>query len=169
MSDLTERKYNLSPSEKFRDFPTTAGQPYSYREMPAFRLGRNVRENIKALRAAMGSATRELSRADLAKLITDELPTRPVSDSTIRWWERGKGQPEYHVAAVMARFAGVSFEQFCLGTGESEADEAPNPALDRGLTDEEALKALERSERDTRERAARETAAANRKGRRRRL
>ena len=157
MSVWTERKYNLTPLHK----------PYKYSEMPAFRLGRNVRENIKALRSALGSATRELSRDDLARLINDELPQRSLTGSTVRWWEKGRGQPEYRVAAVMARLAGCSFEQFCLGTGEPVPNEAPADESDRGLSDEEAARAIAADERGTRQQAPPRKAAGARKRHRR--
>jgi phosphoribosylanthranilate isomerase len=78
-------------------------------------LRENAHENVKALREAMGSATRALSTADLAALITKEHPDRNVSASTVQRWELDV-EPDFESVAIMARMAKVTFEQFARGT-----------------------------------------------------
>lgn len=87
--------------------------------MPTFQLGRTLIENIVALRKALGSATRALSRADLALILTERHPAnRSISESAVRWWEQGQGEPDVLTIHVMAQLAGVPFERFALGAEE---------------------------------------------------
>lgn len=109
MSILTKRKDILFP----------ANNPD---RMPTFRLGADLAQNIEALRVALGSATRRLSRDDLAEMISERLPHVTVSGSAIRWWESRKGEPGVRVIAVMAELAGVSFERFALGARDDDED-----------------------------------------------
>lgn len=101
--------------------------------MPSFRLGTSVAQNVANLRVALGSATRALSRDDLAKLITEQHPTRVLSGSSVERWEKDGVEPDYESAAIMARLAGVPFEAFALGDTsgrpETHYDVADNPSI----------------------------------------
>lgn len=90
--------------------------PRNNESMPSFRLGWDLFENIEQLRVALGSATRPLSRRDLALMLSERHPEkRQISESAVRWWGQRKGEPDVLTIDVMAELAGVSFEQFALG------------------------------------------------------
>lgn len=82
--------------------------------MPSFRLRENVFENVLELRHALGSATRALSRDDLASMIAERHRARAPNGSSVQRWEEGR-EPDYESARIMADLAGVSFEDFCFG------------------------------------------------------
>jgi transcriptional regulator with XRE-family HTH domain len=101
--------------------------------MPAFVLGPDVHANVHALRVALGSITRELSTAELAKMIADRHPGgRAVSSTVIQRWEKGGVEPDIHSIRLMAELAGVAYEQFALGTGtrNTERPAVPPPVED---------------------------------------
>ena len=76
---------------------------------------------IEALRKQLGSATRDLSRGDLVRLVNGELSVKDqVTESSMRRWETENVEPPYAAAAVMARLAGVSYEMFTLGREAGE-------------------------------------------------
>ncbi len=89
------------------------------RRMPEFRLSRNVHENVRELRIALGSVYHELSLADLGKLVTEQHPTRSVSASTVQRWEKDV-EPDYDSVTIMAMLAGCTFEEFAKGNPEAE-------------------------------------------------
>lgn len=82
--------------------------------MPAFALGPSVHDNVKALRKALGSVVDELSQAKLAALVQSAHPERKVSASQVQRWEADV-EPDYLSVVIMARLAGVTFEEFALG------------------------------------------------------
>ena|SRR5690242_11261431 len=79
---------------------------------------------IVGLREKLGSATRPLSRADLARLVNAQLPeTDWISESGVVRYEKGT-EPPYLAAKVMAAMAGMSMDEFMLGTaGGTESAE----------------------------------------------
>src|SRR5687767_12269632 len=83
--------------------------------MPNFQLAESVAGNVRALRKALGSAVRELSREDLGQIISAEHPDRrPINSTTVGRWESGKSEPDLHSLRIMARLAGVGLEQFAF-------------------------------------------------------
>lgn len=95
--------------------------------MPNFQLGKDIHENVRALRVALGSVTKELSRDDLAKLIRDEHPEgRTLNGTTVQRWEADV-DPDLQSLRIMAKLAGVSFEQFALGVTADDALPTSNP------------------------------------------
>lgn len=88
-----------------------------------FTLRATVHENIVELRRALGSVTRPLSRADLAKVLNDQDPARQRNYSTIERWENAGIEPDYRSTKLMADLAGVSFEDFALGVPEVRQSE----------------------------------------------
>ena len=81
--------------------------------MPKFRLGQTVGENVEALRKALGSVTKELSRDDLAALVSERHPgNRTLNASTIRRWEKGETEPDLASLGILAELAGVPIDQF---------------------------------------------------------
>lgn len=101
--------------------------------MPTFELGDDVASNVKALRRALGSAVRELSREDLAGMISAEHPERrQLNATTIGRWEGKESEPDLHSVRIMAKLAGVSLDQFAFGSGTGHvrrvAEPEPSPA-----------------------------------------
>lgn len=126
--------------------------------MPKFRLQATIQENVKELRRALGSITDELSRAKLAEIIKDRHPlNRPVNGTTVERWE-GSGEPDIWSTKIMAQLAGVSYEEFALGT--TQLDDAIESA--RQLTDEQ----VQRAERQEAEIRARQRSRATKRQRR---
>lgn len=66
------------------------------------------------LREQLGSETRDLSRGDLAKLLTKRLKRSPaIADTTVMKWESGTTNgPDPWVLIELAKLAGVPVEQF---------------------------------------------------------
>jgi transcriptional regulator with XRE-family HTH domain len=95
--------------------------------MPSFRLADTIGLNIVALRHALGSVRRELSRDGLAELLSEGHPTRRLGGSTIARWERGDTEPDLHSLRVMAALAGVTPGQFAYGPG---GDRMPSPEVE---------------------------------------
>jgi hypothetical protein len=92
------------------------GEPTNFdRKAREFELGRDVHENVRNLRRALGSVAAELSAARLAGLVGSAHPTRRVSPSQVQRWEVDV-EPDYLSTIIMAHYAGVSFEQFALGS-----------------------------------------------------
>jgi hypothetical protein len=87
---------------------------------PGFTLGGNVTDNVRALRVALGSVSKELSMADLAALINQRHKDRQMSATTVMRWEGGV-EPDIESIAIMAQLAGVTFEQFARGDPEKRA------------------------------------------------
>jgi hypothetical protein len=98
--------------------------------VPSFELQSDVASNVFALRRALGSVTKELSRADLARLIGERHPGRTPNATTVERWEKKRVEPDYHSTRIMAELAGVAFELFALGNAPS-ADRA---ALERAVS-----------------------------------
>ena len=97
--------------------------------MPEFVLYRDVHENVRSLRVALGSVARELSRDDLADLIRKRHPKeRAVGKSSIERWE-DDSEPDIHSIAIMADLAKVSFEAFAKGDPEASAPPWVRPAV----------------------------------------
>lgn len=109
--------------------------------MPTFRLRSSLAENIAALREALGSAKRALSRDDLAEMIRDVDASLDVTGSGIRWWEQRRGEPGVRVIQVMAQLAGVPFERFALGADAASATAYDEPELPNGAQFERGQKA----------------------------
>jgi hypothetical protein len=78
-----------------------------------------VNENVVELRRYLGSAVRELSLAGLARVL-NERDSRQRSASAIQRWEDG-AEPDLGSIAIMSELAGVTFEEFALGTGAPQA------------------------------------------------
>lgn len=95
--------------------------------MPQFVLGRNVHENVRQLRVALGSITRPLGVIDLARVLSDRHPERSISMSTVQRWEAGT-EPDLLSIRVMADLAGVTFEQFAFGDPNAKAPTWSPPA-----------------------------------------
>lgn len=95
--------------------------------MADFRLRESVHANIAELRRALGSVTRPLSRADLAKVLNDQDPARQRNYSTIERWENAGVEPDFRSTKIMADMAGVSFEDFALGVPEVRQSEGGDP------------------------------------------
>lgn len=107
--------------------------------MPAFELGRDVHENVGRLRVALGSIAKALSFAELGRVITERHPKgRSVSPSQVQRWETDV-QPDLESIEIMAQLAGVTFEEFALGTRE-KARTAPASAFKRASSQEEEAK-----------------------------
>lgn len=103
--------------------------------MPQFELQGSVSENVRALRKAQGSATRRLSRDDLAALIAAKhTKDRAPNGTTVQRWEEGV-EPDYESSRIMAVMAGVTFEQFTLGDPAKRGAVQPpdSPASKTGL------------------------------------
>lgn len=106
--------------------------------LPNFLLAGTVAENVRALRKALGSAVRELSREDLAAMVADQHPKgRQVNQSTVKRWELAGVEPDLWSTAIMARMAGVTMEQFAatiLGSGtiHDQTREQPNARVSSG-------------------------------------
>lgn len=93
--------------------------------MTNFVLGANVHENVTALRRALGSVTKELSRNDLAKLLNQRSTERQLNGSTVGRWEDDV-EPDIQSIVSMAELAGVPFEAFALGDpAKREATKRP--------------------------------------------
>ena len=97
--------------------------------MPDFRLYRNVHENVRGLRVALGSIKRPLSYDDFAERLRREHPNRSMGKSTIKRWETD-GEPDLASVGIMARWAGVTFEAFALGDPHAAAPDWPMEADD---------------------------------------
>jgi hypothetical protein len=83
--------------------------------MPSFDLAQTVSGNVKALRRALGSVSRELSRDDLADLINAEHPSRKLNGSTVARWEATGDdytEPDLQSVWIMSKRANVSMEDF---------------------------------------------------------
>jgi hypothetical protein len=97
---------------------------------PAFELQATVHRNVEELRRYLGSATRPLSFAALAEIL-NEKDERRRSRSSVKRWEDG-AEPDYASAKLMAQFAGVTFEEFCLGARATLSHDAV-PIVDRDV------------------------------------
>jgi transcriptional regulator with XRE-family HTH domain len=103
-------------------FAAIAGTSYTKAGMPSsgsiapFALQASVSRNVIELRRVLGSATRPLSLADLARLLNQRGAGRSRSASLVQRWERGESEPDIESIRLMADLAGVSFENFALGT-----------------------------------------------------
>lgn len=85
-----------------------------------FRLTQTVSGNVRALRVALGSVVRELSREALAEIVSERHPDkRPLNTTTVARWEAGESEPDLHSLRIMAELAGVSMEQFAFGAPEN--------------------------------------------------
>jgi transcriptional regulator with XRE-family HTH domain len=105
--------------------------------MPNFALAQSVAGNVRALRKALGSAVRELSREDLGRLISAEHPDRrPINSTTVGRWESGKSEPDLHSLRIMARLAGVGLEQFAFGGGTIHTSPLHYPGVPQESGDE---------------------------------
>lgn len=81
--------------------------------MPNFGLTSTVSGNVRALRVALGSAVRPLSLSDLARMISEQHPARrTLNGTTVGRWESGESEPDLASLHIMAKWAGVSMEQF---------------------------------------------------------
>lgn len=107
--------------------------------MSPFQLKATVHENVLELRVALGSATRKLSRDDLAQLIAKKHSTRGPNGTSVQRWEEG-GEPDYESARIMAELAGVTFEEFALGRAGLSRQQVPvGPAEERQEPEERMI------------------------------
>lgn len=83
--------------------------------MPEFLLGEDVHANVAQLLEALGSVKRALSYGDLAELLNERDQSRKRYPSTVQKWIEGV-VPDLRSIKLMAELAGVSFEEFALGT-----------------------------------------------------
>lgn len=102
---MVEVKHNMTDSEN----------RYSL-GAPKFEPTGTVSGNVKALRGALGSVSKPLSRDDLAEKVRDLHPAgRRLSGSTVARWEAEGDEytePDLWSTFIMARFASVSMEAF---------------------------------------------------------
>lgn len=82
---------------------------------PPFVLQGDVHANIAELRRALGSALRPLSYGDLARMVNERKPPKPLNSTKLQRWEKEGVEPDYHAARLMAQLAGVTYEAFTLG------------------------------------------------------
>lgn len=101
----------------YTDFGMTQGGAV---RRPVFELQANVFANVRALREALGSVAKELSLADFAEAINQAHAGRQLNSTTIARWESGV-EPDLESIAIMAKLAGVTFEQFALGDPSKKA------------------------------------------------
>jgi hypothetical protein len=92
--------------------------------IPRFTLAENVTANVQALRTALGSVAKPLSWADFARALIENGGRETLNASTAHGWGQG-AEPDLQSIAIMARMAGVTFEEFALGPG-SRSDDRPD-------------------------------------------